>query len=113
MLDRGLRGMGMRRRQAMVMGRLQQVVMLRVRRQGQGMGTRRRASTHKVPGRMVVCMLYKTNFRTCRLEVHRLRCREQKIHGWMEGCRFINIGDPKLLFRFCDMRMILDCSSVD
>jgi len=76
MLDRGLRDMGMRSRQAMVMRRPHQVATLRVHRQDQGMGVLRRASTLKVPEHVVMCILYKTNFWTCQLEVRRLRRRE-------------------------------------
>ncbi|KAG2147905.1 uncharacterized protein EDB93DRAFT_395074 [Suillus bovinus] len=84
-LDQGLRDMGMRSLRAP-----HQVATFRVRRLGQGMGVRRRVSTHKVPGRVAVCMLYKISFWTCQLGVQRLRRR-----------------DPKLLSQICDMRIIL------
>ncbi|KAG1743030.1 hypothetical protein EDB19DRAFT_1907179 [Suillus lakei] len=53
MVDRGLRGMGMRCWRAIAIGRLQQMATLSIHRRGQGMGVHHWESTHKVLGRVV------------------------------------------------------------
>jgi hypothetical protein len=107
-------------KQVVAMGRRLLLVMLRIHRRGQGMVRVHRASMRQVlrirnkvlePTVVVVCMRYKANFWTCRLEVRKLRRREYL--SVKNECKINiadvvgNVGRYKLLFHADDSEYLL------